>query len=271
MPQRDILVIIPTYNEAENVETAIQRVLAVLPDVDIMIVDDGSPDGTGEIVRRISANDDRVSLMERTGKRGLGPAYLDGFAHGMASGHTLLIEMDADGSHPASALPAMLAAIRSADSVGGVIGSRWVTGGAVVDWPKSRRLISRGGSTYARVMLGLKVRDVTAGFRVYKASALQAIELETVQSQGYCFQIDMTRRMAANGFGLVEVPITFKDRVAGTSKMSKAIVVEAMLRVTIWGFERLVGKERGRRESRDAERVVEQPSAVSYEKHDGWS
>jgi dolichol-phosphate mannosyltransferase len=235
----DVLVVVPTFNEAENIADALRRIHEAEPNVHVLVVDDGSPDGTAEIVRSLAESDDRVSLLERPGPRGLGPAYLAGFARGMREGYGLLVEMDADGSHPAGALPALIGAVRDSNEVGGAIGSRWVKGGAVVNWPRSREMISRCGSTYARVMLGLKVKDVTAGYRVYRSSALRSIDLGHVQSQGYCFQIDLTRRMIDAGYQLVEVPITFTDRVHGVSKMSKTIVLEAMWRVSIWGLARL--------------------------------
>jgi hypothetical protein len=238
----DVLVVMPTFNEAENIAIAIAAVHAAAPGVRVLVVDDGSPDGTADIVRGIAAGDDRVQLLERSGARGLGPAYLDGFAWGMRRGYGFLVEMDADGSHPAAVLPRMIEVARSSEDIGGVIGSRWVAGGGTVDWPASRRLISRGGSAYARAMLGLKVRDVTAGYRVYRASALQAVDLSAVDSQGYCFQVDLTRRLVQAGLRLVEVPIVFKDREHGVSKMSRAIVVEAMWRVTVWGVQSGFGR-----------------------------
>jgi glycosyltransferase involved in cell wall biosynthesis len=235
----DALVVVPTFNEAENIADALERIHQAEPSVHVLVVDDGSPDGTADIVRSLAKSDDRISLLERSGPRGLGPAYLAGFARGMEEGYELLIEMDADGSHPASALPALIRAVRNSDEIGGSIGSRWVEGGAVVNWPRSREIISRCGSAYARAVLGLNVKDVTAGYRVYRSSALRSIDLGKVQSQGYCFQIDLTRRMIDAGHRLVEVPITFTDRVHGVSKMSKTIVLEAMWRVSVWGFARL--------------------------------
>ena len=180
--------------------------------------------------------------MHRTEKNGLGAAYLAGFAYGMEHGYPLLVEMDADGSHPPERLPALISAVADdpAGRVGGSIGSRWVTGGSLVNWPRSRQLISRGGSWYARTMLGLRVRDVTAGYRVYRADVLRTILVNTVESRGYCFQIDLTRRVVAAGYDLVEVPIEFREREAGESKMSGGIVAEAMLRVTQWGFARVL-------------------------------
>jgi dolichol-phosphate mannosyltransferase len=233
-------VIIPTYNEVENISSIIQRLHAAAPEVDVLVVDDGSPDGTGELADRLAGDDPRVTVLHRTGKGGLGAAYLAGFAIARERGYDYVVELDADGSHPPERLPALLSAIQDDDtgSVGGVIGSRWVSGGSVVNWPLSRQLISRGGSLYARVMLGVPVRDVTAGYRVYPTAMLAGLGLENLESHGYCFQIDMTRRVAAQGRAFVEVPIEFRERERGESKMSRAIVVEAMARVTVWGVQR---------------------------------
>jgi dolichol-phosphate mannosyltransferase len=241
------LVIIPTYNEVENIASIVQRVHSSSPAVDILVVGDGSPDGTGTLADRIAADDARVTVMHRTEKDGLGAAYLAGFALARERGYAYVVELDADGSHPPETLPRMLQAMEDADRtrVGGVIGSRWVTGGSVVNWPLLRQLISRGGSLYARIMLGVPVKDVTAGFRVYPMDVLAALDLDDIESKGYCFQIDMTRRVAAQGLGFVEVPIEFRERERGESKMSGGIVVEAMGRVTAWGFERLFTR-RGR-------------------------
>lgn len=244
LPPSPALVIIPTYNERENIEAAVSRVLDAVPDIHVLVVDDGSPDGTGAIADRLEREDTRVHVMHRTGKRGLGPAYLDAFQWGATAGYDILIEMDADGSHPASTLPAMLAVLQAdaARRIGGVVGSRWVQGGSVENWPKSRQFISRGGSTYARLMLGLKLRDVTSGYRVYRGEAIESIEADRVDSTGYCFQIDMSRRILAAGYELVEVPITFRDREFGDSKMSTSIVIEAMAKVTTWGLQRVFGR-----------------------------
>ena len=238
MPTR-ALVIIPTYNERESIERLLPRVLTT--EVDVLVVDDGSPDGTGDYVDGVAASESRVSLLRRTTKDGLGPAYLAGFSWGLERGYDVLLELDADGSHPPEVIPVMLGVLDddTAGRVGGVIGSRWVPGGSVVDWPLRRTLISRGGSWYARVMLGLRVRDVTAGFRAYRSSVLRDLHLEDVESHGYCFQIDMTRRVVDAGFDLVEVPIEFREREFGHSKMSGAIVREAMMKVTQWGMQRL--------------------------------
>lgn len=207
----------------------------------MLVVDDASPDGTGDLADRMSAADDRISVLHRTEKSGLGGAYLAGFAWASQHGFDLVVELDADGSHPPERLPALIDAVESDSSgtVGGSIGSRWVPGGSVVNWPWTRKLISRGGSWYARLMLGVPIRDVTAGYRVYRLSALRAIGVDDVDSRGYCFQIDLTRRMLAAGFTLVELPIEFRERELGESKMSTRIVAEAMAKVTVWGFSRI--------------------------------
>jgi dolichol-phosphate mannosyltransferase len=241
------LVVIPTYDEAENVQEIVGRVLAEVPGADVLVVDDGSPDGTGDIVEAMGSEDDRVHLLRRTGKLGLGTAYVAGFRWGLERGYDLLVEMDADGSHPADRLPALIDAVASADPADDVllaIGSRWTAGGSVVDWPKPREVLSRGGNAYARIVLGLDVRDITAGFRVYRADAIARMDLDAVDSKGYCFQVDMTLRVHDLGGRIVEVPIRFRDRVRGVSKMSQAIVVEAMLRTTQWGLQRRFGRRR---------------------------
>ena len=241
------LVIVPTYDEAENVHEIVGRVLDVVPAAHVLVVDDGSPDGTGDIVAAMAEEDERVHLLRRAGKLGLGTAYVAGFRWGLERQFDLLIEMDADGSHPADRLPAMIEAVAGADPADDVllaIGSRWVPGGSVVDWPKHRELLSRGGNAYARVMLGLDVHDITAGFRVYRAEAIARMDLESVDSKGYCFQVDMTLRVHDLGGTIVEVPIQFRDRVRGVSKMSQAIVVEAMLRTTQWGLQRRFARRR---------------------------
>jgi dolichol-phosphate mannosyltransferase len=232
------VVIIPTFNEIENLESAIATVFRAAPDVEILVVDDASPDGTGALADRIAAEDRRVSVLHRRDRQGLGPAYLAGFREALAAGHEIVIEMDSDGSHPASALPAMIARLDDADQPGLAIGSRWVPGGGSVDWPFHRRWLSRLANLYAQFALDVDVRDSTAGYRAYTADTLRAIDLDEVQSRGYCFQIDMTLRTIDAGFGVSEVPIIFRDRVLGHSKMRPSIVAEAMLRVTQWGLSR---------------------------------
>jgi dolichol-phosphate mannosyltransferase len=235
------LVIVPTYNEAENIDDIAGRILETVPTAHLLVVDDGSPDGTGDLVEALAATDERVHLLRRSGKLGLGTAYVAGFRWGIEHGFDLLTEMDADGSHPADRLPALISAVADADPSEDVvlaIGSRWMRGGSVVDWPKRREFLSRGANTYARVMLGLDVHDITAGFRVYRADAIARMDLGSIDSKGYCFQIDMTLRAHDLGGRIVEVPIRFRDRIHGVSKMSKDIIVEAMVRTTQWGLQR---------------------------------
>jgi dolichol-phosphate mannosyltransferase len=230
------IVVIPTYNEAESLAATVAGILAEVPAASILIVDDASPDGTGDIADGLAA-DPRVQVLHRTARDGLGHAYLAGFERALDQGFEAIVEMDADGSHPASALPAILTGLDTADLV---IGSRWTPGGAVANWPRHREWLSRAANTYARIALRIPVRDSTAGYRAFRASALREIDLAHVESRGYCFQIDMTVRVVDHGLTVAEVPITFVDRVAGRSKMSGAIVVEAMLRVTQWGFQRRI-------------------------------
>lgn len=236
------LVVIPTYDEALNIEQVVSELHAEQPRVDVLVVDDGSPDGTGEIADAMAAADSRVHVLHRTSKQGLGAAYRAGFAWGLSRGYDRLVEMDADGSHRPRDLEAMIEASREGADL--VVGSRWVPGGGVVNWPWYRRLISRGGTRYARLMLGIDVRDATGGFRVFRRHTLERLRLEDVASEGYCFQIDMTRRTLAAGMTVVEVPITFVERERGSSKMSGRIVREALVRVTLWGLKRLVRRRR---------------------------
>ncbi|SDN01588.1 polyprenol monophosphomannose synthase [Streptomyces wuyuanensis] len=238
------LVIIPTYNEAENIEPIVSRVRAAVPEADILVADDNSPDGTGKIADELSAEDDQVHVLHRKGKEGLGAAYLAGFRWGVDNGYGVLVEMDADGSHQPEELPRLLTALKGADLV---LGSRWVPGGRVVNWPKSRELLSRGGSTYSRLLLGVPIRDVTGGFRAFRKETLEGLGLDDVASQGYCFQVDLARRAVEAGFHVVEVPITFVERELGDSKMSRDIVVEALWRVTAWGVGARAGKIIGRK------------------------
>jgi dolichol-phosphate mannosyltransferase len=232
-----VVVLIPTYNEAENIRSAVASVRSSLAEAKVIVLDDASPDGTGRIADEIAAEDSQVSVIHRTKKNGLGDAYLDGFQKALEQDFDVVIEFDADGSHPAAVLPELVQAV-SADGIGLAIGSRWVDGGSVVDWPPHRLFLSRGGNTYARLMLGLSVRDSTAGFRAYRAECLRAIDLGSVKTKGYGFQVDMTRRVEACGFGIVEVPIAFRERTRGQSKMSGAIIFEAMWMVTLWGLQR---------------------------------
>jgi dolichol-phosphate mannosyltransferase len=227
------LVVIPTYNEAASIEEVVGRVLAVDRRVDVLVVDDGSPDGTAKLVGELAAGEPRVDLMERDGKQGLGAAYRAGFAWGLARGYDALVEMDADLSHPPERLPALLDGLDGADLV---IGSRYVPGGRTVNWSRLREAISRGGNLYVRLALRLPVHDATAGYRAYRRQVLEALPVEAVLSNGYCFQVEMAHRAWQEGFRVAEVPITFTERTAGVSKMSKRIVAEALLRVTQWAF-----------------------------------
>ena len=233
-PLERIVVIIPTYNEAENLPLIVQRVRAAVPTVDILVADDNSPDGTGDIADELAANDSAIKVMHRQGKEGLGAAYLAGFAWAIDNGYDAVVEMDADGSHQPEQLPRLLKALEDADLV---LGSRWVPGGAVQNWPKSREFLSRGGSTYTRLALGIDVHDATGGYRAFRTSALQSLNLDQVESAGYCFQIDLAWRALQAGLSIREVPITFVEREIGESKMSQSIVVEALWRVTVWGAE----------------------------------
>jgi len=236
-----VLVVTPTYDEAENLEATIAALRGSGAEVDILVVDDASPDGTGELADRLAASDPRLHVLHRTAKDGLGRAYLAGFAWALERGYEVIVEFDADGSHPADALPAMLAALEADAGTGLVIGSRWVPGGRLVDWPAFRRRLSKAANAYARRMLRLPVRDVTAGYRAYRAEVLREIAHQVVDSRGYCFQIDLTIRTHDAGWRIREVPITFTERRAGASKMSGGVVVEAMWRVTVWGIRRRIG------------------------------
>lgn len=229
------LVMIPTFNERENVEWIVGRVRNACPEAHVLVVDDASPDGTGELADALAAADGNVFVLHRAGKEGLGAAYRDAMRWGMDRGYEVLVELDADGSHAPEELPRLLEATAAADLV---LGSRWVPGGSVVNWPWYREAVSRGGSAYARLALGLPVRDVTGGFRAFRAEALARIDLDAVQSHGYSFQIDMLWHARLAGLRIVEVPITFVERERGASKMSLRIVAEAMLRVTGWGLHR---------------------------------
>jgi len=229
-----VLVIVPTYNERDNVARIIERLHAAVPDAHVLVVDDASPDGTGEIADSLAAGDPRVHVLHRPGKAGLGAAYVAGFGWGLERGYDVLVEMDADGSHAPEQLPRMLAALEHADVV---LGSRWVRGGAIVNWPRHREILSRGANIYVRIALGIEVRDATGGYRAYRREVLEAIDYRAVSSQGYCFQVDLAWRVLRAGYRIVEVPITFAERERGESKMSGAIVREAFVRVGQWGAQ----------------------------------
>ncbi|MEV4146566.1 polyprenol monophosphomannose synthase [Amycolatopsis sp. NPDC049691] len=230
-----VLVVIPTYNERENLGPILDRLHKVLPDVHVLVVDDGSPDGTGELADERAAANDHVHVLHRTEKAGLGAAYIAGFRWGLAREYNTIVEMDADGSHAPEDLPRLLDAVGDADLA---IGSRYVPGGAVVNWPLNRQILSRGANVYSQIALGMRTRDITAGFRAYRRPVLEKLALDEVNSHGYCFQIDLTIRTADAGFEIVEVPITFTEREIGESKMSGSIIREAFLRVATWGVER---------------------------------
>jgi len=244
LPSAHSLVIIPTYNERENLPLIVGRVHSARPDVDVLIVDDGSPDGTGELADELSlADPDRVHVMHRTAKDGLGAAYLAGFAWGLSRQYSVLIEMDADGSHAPEQLYRLLDAVDAGADV--VIGSRYVPGGAVRNWPTRRMLLSKTANTYSRVLLGVGIHDITAGYRAYRREVLEKIDLSAVDSKGYCFQIDLTWRAILNGFKVAEVPITFTERELGVSKMSGSNIREAMVKVAQWGINGRLDRARG--------------------------
>ena len=255
MTEQRILVIIPTYNESENVERIVARVHLSVPEAHVLVVDDASPDGTGKIADELAAADDAVRVVHRPGKGGLGAAYKHGFAVALEAGYDVIGEMDADGSHQPEQLPKLLAALgpkdgRKADLV---LGSRWVRGGRVVNWPKSREVLSRGGNLWTRIALGVPLKDATGGFRGFDRRTLLGIGLDDVASAGYCFQVDLVWRAVKAGFRVVEVPITFVERQYGDSKMSQRIVVEALVLTTAWGAkhraEQLRGLVRRRRQT----------------------
>ena len=229
---RASLVVIPTYNEAESIGTILDGLKDL--DVDVLVIDDGSPDGTADIVRKHN-----VEVVERQGKQGLGSAYRAGFSIAIERGYTYVIEMDADGSHQIKDLETMMEWIGSSDLL---IGSRWVSDGAIENWSKFREYLSRSANRYANLLLSLGVKDTTSGFRIYTTALLKKMEISTIRSEGYCFQIEMTRRAISRGGSIAEVPITFIERAHGKSKMSLAIALEAVVRITAWGALRLIGR-----------------------------
>lgn len=240
-PVTRVAVLIPTYNERDNLPGIVARVRANVPAADVFVLDDGSPDGTGQVADDLASADPQVHVVHRSAKEGLGKAYLAGFAIVLDRGYDAAVEMDADGSHLPEQLPSLLAALGEADLV---IGARWVKGGEVRNWPARRKVLSVGANLYTKVLLGMSVNDATAGYRVYRASALRAMGLQGVESQGYCFQIDLTLRAVRAGLTVVEVPITFVEREVGVSKMGQDIVREALTSVTRWGIEHRVGQLR---------------------------
>ncbi|MDQ1536603.1 MAG: dolichol-phosphate mannosyltransferase [Actinomycetota bacterium] len=240
-PVAKIVVLIPTYNERENVPLIVSRLRTAVPEADVLVLDDNSPDGTGAAADRLAADDNQVQVLHRERKEGLGAAYLDGFAWGLERGYDVLVEMDADGSHQPEQLRSLLAALERADVA---LGSRWVPGGSVVNWPLHRKALSLGGNLYVRVLLGMPIGDATGGFRAYRASALRTVDLHEVASQGYCFQVDLLWRAMRAGLSVVEVPITFVERTIGESKMSRDIVYESLRSITMWAVAYRLGQLR---------------------------
>ena len=229
----ETLIVVPTYNEIESLEAILGRLRQSVPQADVLIVDDSSPDGTGQLADRIAAADPAITVLHRVEKDGLGRAYLAGFAMALAAGYSYVVEIDADGSHDPAELPAMLQLAEGGADL--VLGSRWIPGGSVVNWPWLRQVISRSGNTYARTVLRSKIHDITSGFRVYRASALESLHLSDVSSQGYCFQVELAWLLEKTGHNIKEHPIAFVERATGRSKMHGGIVLEALLRVTWWG------------------------------------
>jgi len=239
LPIGKIVVLIPTYDERENLPLIVSRLRAAVPEADVLVLDDSSPDGTGAVADQLAADDDQVRVLHRTSKEGLGAAYLAGFAWALDKDYDVLVEMDADGSHRPEQLPTLLDALADADVV---LGSRWVPGGSVVNWPIHRKVLSLGGNVYTRVLLGVPISDATGGFRAYRASALRTLDLHDVASQGYCFQVDLVWRAVRRGLTVVEVPITFVERSIGDSKMSQGIVGESLRNITAWGARYRLGQ-----------------------------
>jgi len=228
-----VVMVIPTYNESLNLTWIVGRLRTALPGVDVMVVDDNSPDGTGKLADELAAEDPQVMVVHRTEKAGLGAAYVNGFTVALEKGYDVIGEMDADGSHQPEQLHTLLDALKTADLV---IGSRWIPGGSVVNWPKSREYLSRGGNIYVRLLLGVGIRDATAGFRVFRRTTLETIDVTTVQSTGYVFQTDLAWRTLRAGLTVEEVPIEFIERERGDSKMSGSVASESLLRITLWGL-----------------------------------
>jgi dolichol-phosphate mannosyltransferase len=240
-PIDKIVVLIPTYNERENLPLIVSRVRAAVPEADILVLDDSSPDGTGAVADQLAADDDQVQVLHRERKEGLGAAYLAGFAWALDKNYDVLVEMDADGSHRPEQLGRLLVALAHADVV---LGSRWVPGGSVVNWPLHRKVLSLGGNVYTRMLLGVPISDATGGYRAYRATSLRQMDLQDVASAGYCFQVDLVWRAVRRGLTVVEVPITFAEREMGDSKMSQRIVNEALRSITVWGARYRLGQVR---------------------------
>jgi dolichol-phosphate mannosyltransferase len=240
-----VLIVMPTYNERQNLEIMAGRIRESTPDADLLVVDDNSPDGTGDLAEKLAETDQHVHVMHRTEKAGLGKAYIAGFTWALEHGYDVIVEMDADGSHRPEDLPRLLAAV--AAGADGVIGSRYVPGGSVVNWPRKREILSRGANIYVQIAIGFGVKDATGGYRAYKADTLRKIDLSNVESAGYSFQVDITLRVVRAGLRLVEVPITFVERERGVSKMDSAIIREAFWRVFRWGVQTRLRQLRGAR------------------------
>jgi dolichol-phosphate mannosyltransferase len=256
------VVVIPTYEERATLPAILHRLHEAVPDAHALVVDDDSPDGTGALADEFAAVDDRVHVLHRAAKTGLGAAYVAGFRWALDRGYDVVVEMDADGSHAPENLPRLLDAL--GDDVSGpgadvVLGSRYVPGGRVVNWPLYRQWLSRGGNYYSRLVLGVNIHDLTGGFRAYRREVLDLLDLGTVASQGYCFQVDLAWRSVRAGFSVVEVPITFTEREQGQSKMTSAIVREALWRVTVWGAQRWIEQLRGTSDADTASNAT-QPS-----------
>jgi dolichol-phosphate mannosyltransferase len=237
------VMVIPTYNEIENLADLVARVRRSVPEVDILVVDDSSPDGTGALADRLAADDSHVRVLHRTRKEGLGAAYIEGFGVALDAGYDVIGEMDADGSHQPEQLARLFEAITDADLV---IGSRWVPGGSVVNWPWHRRALSRGGNLYTRALLGMGIRDATAGFRLYRRHTLETVHLDRIQSLGYVFQVELVYRALRAGLRVVEVPIEFVERVRGDSKMTPEVARESLVRITRWGLGQRLRRTRRR-------------------------
>lgn len=247
------LVVIPTYNERENLADTVARVRVAVPEASVLVVDDASPDGTGELADELASADPAVHVLHRTAKNGLGAAYLEAFSWALERDFDVIVQLDADGSHLPEELPRLLARLHGTNSAGPadlVIGSRWIPGGSIENWPRRRELLSRWGSAYARTVLRLDTRDTTAGYRVFRADALRRIPLEDVHTRGYGFQVDMLWHAHEAGLTVVEVPVTFVERIRGRSKMSPAIVLEAMVRVTAWAVRSRFGRRRASQPSK---------------------
>tara|TARA_B100000085_G_scaffold164576_2_gene149644 strand:+ start:281 stop:1006 length:726 start_codon:yes stop_codon:yes gene_type:complete len=228
------LIVLPTFNEADNIVEVLQKLRAVVPEASVLVVDDASPDGTADLVEEVAEQIGDVSVMRRPAKSGLGSAYRDGFRRGLSVGYDVMVEMDSDLSHDPAALPSLLSAV--ADGAALALGSRYIPGGSIPDWSWYRRALSRWGNRYAAAVLGIDVKDATSGYRAYRAEALTNIDFHTVQADGYGFQVEMAYRVLASGGRIVEVPISFTDRVRGESKMSSRIVIEALVLVTWWAI-----------------------------------